>query len=245
MQSGDISSLIIPNHIAIIMDGNGRWAKRRLLPRNMGHQAGVKALRLAVEHSVGLGVNVLTVFAFGRENWSRPEKEVNMLMQMFSKMLISEAESLRRNNVILKIIGDRSRLSAEVILNVEKAEHLTKKNTGLQLNVAIDYSGKWDICNSILQFLKEDNITNTIDYTTLEANLECNLQTSGLPDVDLLIRTSGEMRVSNFLLWQLAYSELFFTDIFWPDFKPNHLDEAINWFNKKERRFGRISEQLR
>jgi undecaprenyl diphosphate synthase len=236
----------IPKHIAIIMDGNGRWAKKRFLPRALGHKAGVKSLREIIKHSAKIGVNLLTVFAFGRENWARPDNEVDGLMELFSKGLISEVPDLHENNIIFSVIGDRSRLGAEIINQIIIAENMTRLNTGLKLQVAIDYSGTWDISNalkSIISGLEKENIDKVSLFS--EELIINNLQTKGQPDVDLLIRTSGEQRISNFMLWQIAYAELYFTNILWPDFKSKDLDDAIFWFNKNERRYGKISEQLK
>ena len=236
----------IPKHIAVIMDGNGRWAKKRFLPRSLGHKAGVKSLREIIKHSVQIGVDVLTVFAFGRENWARPDNEVDTLMSMFSKALISEVPELHNNNITFSVIGDRSRLSSDIINEIIVAESMTKFNTGLKLQVAIDYSGTWDISNalkSIINSIEKGGIDKELAFS--EELIIKNLQTHGHPDVDLLIRTSGEQRISNFMLWQIAYAELYFTDILWPDFKSKDLDDAIQWFNKNERRYGKISEQLK
>ena len=235
----------IPEHVAIIMDGNGRWAKKRFLPRTMGHKAGVNRLHEVISHSGKIGVKVLTLFAFGRENWSRPQEEVSVLMGLFTNVLISEVKKLHQNNVQLKVVGDRSRLAKSIVEGVAKAEALTQDNTGLKLRVAIDYSGCWDIVTAAKSIAKdiEKGVLKPEDID--ESLFAGRLQTLDTPNVDLLIRTSGEHRISNFMLWQIAYAELYFTEVLWPDFKSADMDDAINFFNQKERRFGKTSEQLK
>lgn len=229
----------IPKHIAIIMDGNGRWAKKRYLPRITGHVRGVKRVKEIIEHSSSLGIKILTLWAFGRDNWKRPQEEVSFLMGLLAQQLDKEFKKLHNKNILVRFIGDRTRLDANIVERISKIENLTHANTGLRLNICLDYSGTYDIIqavNKILAKNKEGNIT--------EETFEKYLLT--YPDIypDLLIRTSGETRLSNFMLWQSAYSECYFTEKLWPDFTKKELDKAIEWFLTRERRFGMISEQL-
>lgn len=234
----------LPNHLAIIMDGNGRWAKKRFLPRMAGHNEGLKAVRRIVKACGEMGIKVLTLFAFSSENWRRPPQEVSGLLKLFVTALQNEVKKLHENNVQLRVIGDRSNFNSELTEKIAAAEELTKSNTGLKLVIAADYGGRWDITNAAKKMaeqveagqLKAANIT-----TELFASY---LQLSDLPDPDLLIRTSGEGRISNFLLWQLAYAELYFTNTFWPDFDEAALTEALQFYASRERRFGYISEQI-
>ena len=238
------SSRSIPRHIAIIMDGNGRWAKQRLQPRFMGHRAGVRAVEGIVKHCVATGVEVLSLFAFSSENWRRPGKEVNLLMELFSHALDNQVKRLHKNNIRLNIIGDISRFSDSLQQQIADATALTAANDGLILNIAANYGGRWDIAQSVQQ------IDYKIKYGELnpeqidETLLASHLVTADLPEPDLFIRTGGEQRISNFLLWQLAYTELYFTEKLWPEFKAQDLDIAIESFSSRERRFGRTSEQL-
>lgn len=229
-----------PAHIAIIMDGNGRWAKQRGLPRIAGHRAGLKTLRKLVEHAVQKQLNAITVYAFSKENWQRPRQEVSMLMELFMTTLQSEVADLHKNHVRLRLIGEREAFAPKLQEAMASAEALTDANSGLQLNVAINYSGRWDIiqaCDAFRQAEPGAELT--------ESSLNRYLSLADLPDPELFIRTGGEKRISNYLLWQLAYTELFFTDSLWPDFGPAQLDEAMQWFANRERRFGKISEQIK
>lgn len=228
----------IPKHIAIIMDGNGRWAKKRLLPRIAGHVRGVKRVREIVEHCAGIGVSYLTLFAFGRENWKRPEEEVSFLMRLLYEQLDKEFYRLHDKDVKIRFIGDKTRLSSELCTKIAELELLTINNTALNLNIALDYSGKYDIIQAVNRL-----IVNKIKHVT-EDDFNEHLLTYPDPQPELFIRTSGEFRLSNFMLWQIAYSELYFTNLYWPDFKAAELDKAIRWFNTRERRFGMITEQL-
>ncbi len=232
----------IPRHIAVIMDGNGRWAKQRFLPRVAGHQRGVESLREMVKVCRELGVEFLTVFAFSSENWRRPEDEVSFLMQLFLKMLELEVSRLHEHNIRLKIIGDRSRFNAQLQRHIEDAEQLTANNTGLTLTIAANYGGRWDIMQATKAMLRDHPDRQA---TFAEAELEPYLSMHYAPEPDLFIRTGGEQRISNFLLWQLAYAELYFTDILWPAFDRAALETAIRSYQQRERRFGRTSEQLR
>jgi undecaprenyl diphosphate synthase len=231
----------IPRHIAIIMDGNGRWAKQRFMPRAAGHQRGVETLREVVKSCRDLGVEYLTVFAFSSENWRRPEEEVSFLMSLFLKMLEREVIKLHQNNICLKIIGDRSRFDDKLKLTMQEAEQLTANNSALTLTIAANYGGRWDVMHAVQTMLTEHP---HLAQTFSEEDLQPYLSMSDAPEPDLFIRTGGEQRISNFMLWQLAYTELYFTDTLWPTFDRKELDKAIASYQKRERRFGRTSEQL-
>lgn len=231
----------IPRHIAIIMDGNGRWAKQRLMPRVMGHQRGVEALREVVKSCRELGVEYLTVFAFSSENWRRPADEVSFLMSLFLIMLEREVSKLHLNNIRLKIIGDRSRFNSKLRETMQEAEQLTAGNTALTLTVAANYGGRWDVMHAVQAMLREHP---HLARGFTEDDLSPYLSMSDAPEPDLFIRTGGEQRISNFMLWQLAYTELYFTDVLWPAFGRKDLDAAIASYQKRERRFGRTSDQL-
>ena len=231
----------VPRHIAIIMDGNGRWAKKRLLPRVAGHQRGVECLRETVKACGTLGVEYLTVFAFSSENWRRPADEVSFLMQLFLKMLQREVSKLHENNIKLNVIGDLARFDDELNRHIRDAGNLTANNTGLTLTIAANYGGRWDIMNATRAMLKAR--PDLIDSFS-EADLEPYLSMHYAPEPDLFIRTGGEQRISNFLLWQLAYTELYFTETLWPAFDRAELEAAIHSYQQRERRFGRTSDQL-
>jgi len=231
-----------PKHIAIIMDGNGRWATRQNKPRAFGHKAGVDALKTTIESCAAYGVKVLTVFAFSSENWRRPAKEVEVLMSLFMLTLKSQAKRLHKNNIRLKIIGDRSRFSDALQDKIQEAELLTVGNTGLTLVIAANYGGQWDIEQAAHKMFQQASDNNT---PLSELSLKDFLSTADLVAPDLFIRTGGEQRISNFLLWQTAYSEFYFTDILWPDFDKSALDSAIKCFSSRQRRFGQTSEQIK
>jgi undecaprenyl diphosphate synthase len=231
----------VPRHIAIIMDGNGRWARQRLLPRAAGHQRGVEAVREAVKSCRELGVKYLTLFAFSSENWRRPEDEVSFLMQLFLKMLEREVAKLHQNNIRLRIIGDRSRFDDKLNRYISDAEQFTASNDGLTLTIAANYGGRWDILQATHALLREHPEASA---SFAEDELEPYLSMSYAPEPDLFIRTGGEQRISNFLLWQLAYTELYFTDTLWPAFDKEALEAAIKSYRRRERRFGRTSEQV-
>jgi undecaprenyl diphosphate synthase len=231
----------VPQHVAIIMDGNGRWAKRQHLPRIAGHRRGVEAVRATVRACVERGVRFLTVFAFSSENWRRPAEEVALLMQLFELALTSEVEKLHKNGVRLKVVGDTRRFDAKIRRAIEKGERLTADNQALTLTIAANYGGRWDILQALTKLAKE--MKNSLEEVT-EAALAPYLAMSYAPEPDLFIRTGGEQRISNFLLWQLAYAELYFTETLWPDFDGAALDLAIASYRSRERRFGRTSEQL-
>jgi undecaprenyl diphosphate synthase len=227
----------IPHHIAIVMDGNGRWATKRFLPRVAGHKKGVDALRACVRHCGEIGVKVLTVFAFSSENWNRPPEEVSGLMELLALALSREVPDLNAEGVRIRFAGDRSALSDRVRAGLAQAEAATAGNTRLQFNVCFNYGGRWDIAQAAAQLAaRGEPIT--------EMALDRAMSLAYVPDPDLLIRTGGEQRISNFLLWQAAYSELYFTDKLWPEFDAAALDEAIADYASRERRFGRTSEQL-
>lgn len=225
----------IPKHIGIIMDGNGRWAKKRGLPRTMGHIAGVETIREIVKECNNLGVKYLTLYAFSTENWKRPKEEVNALMNLLVEYLKKEFEELNKNNVIIKSIGDISKLPQICQDELNLAYENTKGNTGLALNLALNYGGRQEIIDAIKLISKDGKIDSLSEET-----IKDYLYTKGMPDPDLIIRPSGELRLSNFLIWQGAYSELWFSDIFWPDFKKENLHRAILDYQKRDRRFGGI-----
>lgn len=235
---------VVPRHIAIIMDGNGRWAKKRHLPRVAGHRAGVEAVRRVVEACAERGVAALTLFAFSSENWRRPAQEVGLLMELFLTALQRETRSLHKNNVRLRIIGDRHALGEKLQQTIAEAEHLTAANTGLNVTIAANYGGRWDVVQAARRIADEVRSGALDSQAVDEQRFGQYLALSGLPEPDLFIRTGGEQRISNFLLWQLAYTELLFTDIPWPDFDEAALDAALASFASRERRFGKTSEQV-
>jgi len=224
-----------PRHVAIIMDGNGRWARARMLPRIAGHRRGLETVRATVENCAERGVEYLTLFAFSSENWRRPKEEVTLLMQLFQVALTSEVERMHKNGVRLKVVGDTERFGAKIERLIQEGEKLTAANRRLTLTIAANYGGRWDLLQAVNK-VKERPID--------EAALAANLAMSYAPEPDLFIRTGGEQRISNFLLWQLAYTELFFTELLWPDFDGAALDAAIESYRNRERRFGRTSEQV-
>jgi undecaprenyl diphosphate synthase len=228
----------IPRHIAVIMDGNGRWAKKRFMPRIMGHKKGLEILEEMTANCARMGVEYLTVFAFSTENWRRPTDEVNFLMNLFLQSLQKRVQRLHKNNLRLRVIGDRSRFAAEIVRGIEDAETLTAANTGLTLTIAADYGGRWDILQAANQAIQAGATELT------ETSILPYLSLGNAPEPDLFIRTGGETRISNFLLWQLAYTELYFTPVLWPDFDESQLNIAIRSYQVRERRFGRTSEQL-
>jgi undecaprenyl diphosphate synthase len=239
----DIDNL--PQHIAVIMDGNGRWAKKKGNQRIFGHKNGVKAVRDSVEGAVELGVKYLTLYAFSTENWNRPKQEVDALMSLLIAAINSETDTLIKNNVRLLTIGNIDGLPKNVSENLNELINETSKNTGLSLVLALNYSARWEIVNAVKEIIKENN-SKSIDINSIDNEFfEGYLNTKNIPDPDLLIRRRGEFRISNFLIWQIAYSELYFTETLWPDFRKEHLYEAIIDYQKRERRFGKISEQLK
>lgn len=232
----------VPKHIAIIMDGNGRWAKKRFLPRVAGHTKGLDVVRKIVEGCSNKGVEFLTLFAFSSENWRRPQEEVTFLMNLFLKALEKEVVKLNRNNIKLRLIGDMSSFSELIQDRVSAAEELTKNNTGLTLTIAANYGGRWDILQATRQAILNSNLS---ELDKLDEDwLFPYLSMSYAPEPDLFIRTGGEQRISNFLLWQLAYTELFFTEVLWPDFDQNELQAALDWYSTRQRRFGQTGDQV-
>ncbi|QCR24296.1 isoprenyl transferase [Pontibacter sp. SGAir0037] len=234
----------LPKHIAVIMDGNGRWAKQKGGLRIFGHQSAITAVRETVEAAAELGVEYLTLYAFSTENWSRPAFEVSALMQLLVSTIRKETSTLNKNNIRLLTIGDTASLPASCQLELQEAMEITKDNTRMTLVLALSYSGRWDITQAV-QKLSQEVKDGAVKPQDVNENLfKDYLSTAGMPDPELLIRTSGEQRISNFLLWQLAYTELYITKLLWPDFRKEHLYEAIIAFQSRERRFGKTSEQL-
>ncbi|HEY9098434.1 MAG TPA: isoprenyl transferase [Thiobacillus sp.] len=231
----------VPRHIAIIMDGNGRWAKRRLMPRVAGHRKGVEALRGVIRACAERGVSHLTVFAFSSENWRRPQEEVTLLMELFMRALENEVTRLHENNIRFRVIGDLSGFSGRIQNLIHDAETLTQTNTRLTFTVAANYGGRWDVVQAVKRIMASGVAAEAVDETLLAQHLSV----ADAPEPDLFIRTGGEQRISNFLLWQLAYTELYFTDALWPDFDGQALDAAIASYRNRERRFGRTSDQVR
>jgi len=226
----------MPNHIAVIMDGNGRWAKNKLLPRLIGHNKGLDSVKKIIEFSIKYKIKALTLYAFSTENWKRPIKEVEGLLKLFSQSISKESKKIHSNDIRLKFIGDVSILTKTLQEKIKKIEKETSRNTSLILNIAINYGGRLDIVNSVNNFYKNKN--KTIKIT--EKNVANGLYTKGQPDVDLLIRTGGEQRISNFLLWQIAYAELYFSKKLWPDFNEKVFVDALYFFQNTERKFGSI-----
>ncbi|ENJ1724742.1 TPA: isoprenyl transferase [Vibrio parahaemolyticus] len=245
MQNSQAFSDSLPKHIAIIMDGNGRWAKSKGKPRVFGHKKGVIAVRKTVAAASKLGIKAMTLFAFSSENWRRPEEEVGLLMELFITVLSSEVKKLHKNNLQLRVIGDTSRFSERLQKKIVEAENLTASNTGMVINIAANYGGKWDITEAAKALaLKARNGEIRVEDINEQLITE-HLTMADLPEVDLLIRTSGECRISNFMLWQMAYAEMYFTPEFWPEFDEDSLVEAVTWFINRERRFGCTGEQVK
>ncbi|WP_373598082.1 isoprenyl transferase [Paraclostridium bifermentans] len=234
----DINLSNVPTHIAIIMDGNGRWAKDRLLPRTVGHKAGVEAIRAVTKECSALGVKHLTLYAFSTENWKRPKLEVDALMNLLYTYLNKELKELHKNNVKITTIGDIDVLPSKSVEAVKNAIDMTKDNTGLNLNIALNYGSRNDIKNAVIDIVKNCK-SGKIDIEDInEDTITKYLSTKSIPDPDLIIRTSGEQRISNFLLWEMAYSEFYFTDVYWPDFDGNEVRKAIYVYQSRDRRFG-------
>ncbi len=241
LQSALVRRGKLPRHVAIIMDGNGRWAKKRGLPRVAGHNEGVKSVKVIVEACGELGMEVLTLYAFSHENWKRPSWEVSALMKLLMKTIHSELENLIEKNVQVRTIGRVDMLPAQTLRQVKEAVERTKHNTGLVLNLALSYSGRLEILDAIKKLIASDSKSSEVT----ESRFSEFLETAGLPDPDLVIRTSGEFRISNFLLWQLAYAEIYVTECLWPDFRKPQLYEAIANFQTRERRFGLTGDQIK
>lgn len=233
-----------PQHVAVIMDGNGRWAEERSKPRHAGHRAGVKSVKTIVEQAADAGVSYLTLFAFSSENWSRPSEEVGGLMGLFFDVLQREIDDLHRNNVKLRFVGQLDHLAPRLLKRIRAAERLTENNSGLHLIVAVAYGGRWDITNAVRRVADLVQKGELVAADVDEQVVSNSLALSGVPDPDLLIRTGGEHRISNFLLWNLAYTELYFCDCLWPDFGETEFSAALEYFARRQRRFGRTAGQL-
>ena len=231
----------VPKHIAIIMDGNGRWARKRFMPRMAGHKQGVETVRNVIKSCSDHGVEYLTLFAFSSENWRRPAEEVSFLMELFAGALEQEVTKLHENGIRFKVIGDISKFEEKIIQFIQKGEQLTANNSKLTLTIAANYGGRWDIMQAMKKLMKK---STDLPLHFEEENLARYLSMNYAPEPDLFIRTGGECRISNFLLWQLAYTELYFTDTLWPDFDENEFDLAIQSYQQRERRFGQTSEQI-
>lgn len=232
--------LNIPEHVAIIMDGNGRWAKKRLIPRTYGHSEGAKAIERACENADELGIQYLTVYAFSTENWKRSVEEVSTIMNIFRKYLVDSIERSNRNNMRVRIIGKREGLPADIIEKMNRLEQATAKNTGLQFSVAINYGGRDEITRAVKRIVNDCREGKLLADAITEDTIGSYLDTKDLTDPDLLIRTSGELRTSNFLPWQIAYSEFYFTDVLWPDFDMEELINACRYYSHRDRRFGGV-----
>ena len=241
----DINLDKLPTHIAVIMDGNGRWAKLQGAARIFGHQNGVKSVKETVEAAAEIGIKYLTLYAFSTENWNRPNDEVSALMELLVKTIHAETPTLNKNNIRLLTIGDTNSLPDKCVKQLNEAMAETSKNTGLSLVLALSYSAKWEIVNAVKQIAEEAK-NGTLDPKEINENIfESNLSTRGIPNPALMIRTSGEHRISNFLVWQLAYAEFYFTDVLWPDFRKEDFYQAIVNYQQRERRFGKTGEQIK
>lgn len=234
----------LPAHIAVVMDGNGRWARSRMLPRGAGHRAGVQAARALVEGCARRGISVLTLFAFSSENWRRPPAEVGALMGLFQRTLRDQARTLHRNGIRLRFIGDRSRFPEGLRRRILEVERMTAGNAGLQLNIAADYGGRWDILSAARSLAREVAAGRLAPEDIDQDRFARAVSLGDLPEPDLFVRTGGEQRVSNFLLWHLAYAELYFTETLWPDFDDDALQEALTVYARRQRRFGRTGDQV-
>jgi undecaprenyl diphosphate synthase len=241
----DINLNKLPAHVAIIMDGNGRWAKLQGAAHIFGHQNGVKSVKETVEAAAELGIKYLTLYAFSTENWNRPGDEVSALMELLVKTIHAETPTLNKNNIRLLTIGDTNSLPEKCIKQLNEAMAETSKNTGLSLVLALSYSAKWEIVNAVKQIAEEAKNGKLNPQQITESLFESKLSTKGIPNPDLMIRTSGEHRISNFLVWQLAYAEFYFTDVLWPDFRKEHFYQAIVNYQQRERRFGKTGEQIK
>lgn len=235
----------IPNHIAVIMDGNGRWAQKKGAMRIFGHKNAMTAVREVIEGSAELGVKHITLYAFSTENWSRPQDEINALMQLLVNAIADEVGNMMKNNIRLSMIGDMLSLPQACQSNLRNAMQTTGGNTGLEVILALSYSGRWDITQAVKSIVEKVVSKELSTEEVTQELISSHLNTKGIPDPELLIRTSGELRISNFMLWQMAYTELYFTDALWPDFRKEHLHEAILAYQKRERRFGKTSAQIK
>jgi undecaprenyl diphosphate synthase len=235
------NELNVPNHVAIILDGNGRWAKKKMMPRNYGHTMGSKNVEKICETAYKMGIQYLTVYAFSTENWKRPKEEVDALMKLLQSYLETSVKTSMKNNMRVRIIGDKSRLNEEIRKSIDNLEEASKDNTGLKFQVAINYGGRDEIIRAA-KAMSKDITENKTDIDHIDEEVfQKYLDTGDLPDPDLLIRTSGEQRLSNFLVWQTAYTELYFTDVLWPDFNKKELERAVEYYSSRNRKFGAIS----
>ena len=230
----------IPQHVAIILDGNGRWAKKHFMPRNVGHSQGAKTVEQICEDAWDLGIKYLTVYAFSTENWNRPQSEVQLLMKLLRKYLIDCIEITSKNNMRVRVIGEKSRLDDDIRTAIEELEEVSAANTGLNFTIALNYGSRDEITRAVRKIAGECKDGSLVPEEITEALISARLDTAELPDPDLMIRTSGEQRLSNWLLWQLAYTEFYFTDVLWPDFNKDELIRAIQYYNTRERRFGGV-----
>ena len=236
----ELSNLNIPNHVAIILDGNGRWAKKRFMPRNYGHMQGAKVVEQICEDADSIGIKYLTVYAFSTENWNRPQDEVEALMKLLRNYLKDCIKRANNNNMRVRVIGEKSRLSDDIRSKIEELEECSKNNTGLNFTIALNYGSRDEIVRAVREISKDVKDGKISESDIDDKMISDYLDTRGIPDPDLLIRTSGEERLSNFMLWQLAYAEFYFTDTLWPDFDKESLKEAIRYYNGRERRFGGV-----
>lgn len=230
----------IPEHVAIILDGNGRWAKKRLMPRNYGHVQGAKTVEQICEDADGFGIKYLTVYAFSTENWNRPKEEVSLLMKLLRNYLKDCVERANKNNMKVRVIGEKSRLDEDLRLRIEELEASTKDNTGLNFTIALNYGSRDEMVRGMRKIAEKIKSGEMQPEDINEESFCGHLDTAGIPDPDLLIRTSGEQRLSNYLLWQMAYTEFYFTDVLWPDFDKKELQKAIEYYNSRDRRFGKV-----
>ena len=237
----DMSEMKIPNHVAIILDGNGRWAKKRLMPRNYGHAKGAKTVEKICEEAWDMGIKYLTVYAFSTENWKRPQDEVDALMKLLKNYLKDCIERSNSNDMRVRVIGDKTALNDEIREKIEELEEMTKDNKGLNFTIAINYGSRDEMVRAMKKMAMDVKEGKVSPEELSEATFENYLDTIDIPDPDLLIRTSGEQRLSNYLLWQLAYTEFYFTDVLWPDFSKKDLEQAVLAYNKRDRRFGKVS----
>ncbi|MFT5506068.1 MAG: undecaprenyl diphosphate synthase [Gammaproteobacteria bacterium] len=244
MSNNSDSTKGIPEHVCIIMDGNGRWAKKRFMPRTLGHKKGVEITRRSIEYFARSKVKHLTLFAFSSENWNRPAEEVGTLMDLFLRSLQENIHELHDKNIRIRFIGDRSAFSSALQGQIGHSEALTAKNSLMTLNIAANYGGQWDICQSVTQIAIKTNEDQFNNSSVSPDQITANLSLADTPDPDLFIRTGGERRISNFLLWQLAYTELYFTDVLWPDFDEREMQKALDDYQGRQRRWGKTGEQL-
>lgn len=236
----ELSNLNIPNHVAIILDGNGRWAKKRFMPRNYGHMQGAKVVEQICEDADSIGIKYLTVYAFSTENWNRPQDEVEALMKLLRNYLKDCIKRANNNNMRVRVIGEKSRLSDDIRSKIEELEECSKNNTGLNFTIALNYGSRDEIVRAVREISKDVKDGKISESDIDDKMISDYLDTRGIPDPDLLIRTSGEERLSNFLLWQLAYTEFYFTDVLWPDFNKKKLIKAVEKYNERDRRFGKV-----